>query len=49
MDATTTLDLIEAWMVISILFIAGSVAAFVGALIERFVIRPIGKRRGWYE
>jgi branched-subunit amino acid ABC-type transport system permease component len=49
MDATTTFDLIEIWMILSALFIAGSVAAMVGALIERWIIRPIGKRRGWYE
>lgn len=43
------LHAIELAMVLAILFIAGSAAALVGAVIERFVIRPIGKRRGWYE
>lgn len=49
MDPTTTFDLIEIWMILSILFIAGSAAALVGALIDWLFIRPWARKRGWYE
>lgn len=48
-DIQATLDGIEIAMVLLAMLAAGSVAALVGGAIERWIIRPIGKRRGWYE
>lgn len=48
-DVHATLEGIEIAAALLIAIVAGGSAFLVGGLVEYFVIRPIGRRRGWYE
>jgi hypothetical protein len=42
------IHIIEMAMIILAIIVASTTAALLGAIVERWIIRPIGKRRRWW-